>query len=184
MSALYGVLAGFQDSPSLISAAHSARSAGYRRIELYCPFPCEGLGEAAGMTRDNVALAALLGGLMGGVFGYFMQWYANLVDYPIIAAGRPYHSWPSFIVPTFELTILGAAVTGAFAMLAMNRLPQLFHPVFLVDRFRERASTDAFFLCIRSDDPTYEHSKVREFLESLQCVSLDDVPMRAPEDST
>src|SRR6185312_3530016 len=109
---LYGVIAEFKDAKDLLSAAEAARSAGYRRIDAFCPYPDERISEATGIRGDLVPLATLLGGLFGGIFGYFMQWYAHVVDYKIIVAGRPFHSWPSFIVPTFELTILCASISG------------------------------------------------------------------------
>src|SRR5207249_11990863 len=96
---IYGVMAEFDDPSVLLAAAARAREAGYRRMDAYAPFPVEGLAEALGHRKATVRLFTLLGGLAGGVGGYFMQWWALAVDYPINIRGRQLHSWPAF-VPT------------------------------------------------------------------------------------
>ncbi len=100
--------------------------------------------EALGHKWTAVPFIVLIGGICGGLGGYFMEWYSMAVDYPINIAGRPFNSWPAFIPITFELTILAAALAAIIGMLALNRLPQPHHPVFNVPGF-ERASTDRFF---------------------------------------
>jgi hypothetical protein len=107
--------------------------------------------------------------------GYFMEWYANVVSYPVNIGGRPFNSWPMFIPITFELTILCAALAGFIGMFALNKLPEPHHPVFNVPEF-ERASTDKFFLCIQSDDPKFNLETTRKFLETLKPEIISEVP--------
>lgn len=173
---LWGIAARFETGDEALRAARELRSAGYRHLEAYAPFPFDELSEAIGMKHDNVALWALLGGIIGGLGAYFMMWYANVIDYPINVGGRPYHSWPAFIPITFELTVLGSALFCAVAMLAANGLPKLFHPMFLVPEFAERGSTDAFYLAIRSEDPKFEREKLRDLFRELKAVNVVDVP--------
>lgn len=103
-----------------------------------------------------------------------MQWYANVLDYPINVAGRPLNSWPSFIPITFELTVLCASLAAAIAMLALNRLPELWHPVFFHPDFL-RASRDRFFLCIQADDPKFDSRIIRDLLLPLHPLSVEEV---------
>jgi hypothetical protein len=168
---LYGVMAEFASAEALLAAARKAREAGDARIEAYSPFPVEGLAEAIGFRRNWVPLIVLLGALAGGIGGYFMQWYSAVISYPINAGGRPLHSWPEFIPVTFELTVLVAAIAGVVAMLALNGLPKLYHPVFNVREF-DLASRNRFFLCLRSGEPKLS----REFLQSLEPLGVWDVP--------
>ena len=171
---IYGLMAEFMTPEDLLNATQKTRDAGFTRFDAFTPFPIEGLDEAVGLPRNRVGLAALIGGVVGGTVGFGMQWYACAVDYPINVAGKPYFSWPAFIPVTFELTVLFAALFGAFGMLAMNHLPEPYHPVFSVDEFR-RASKDRFFICIQASDPIFEVSRAKTFLQSLSSDVIREV---------
>jgi hypothetical protein len=139
----------------------------------YAPFPVAGLPEALG-KRNRLPLLVLIGGILGGVGAYFMEWYANAVSYPINVGGRPIHSWPAFIPITFELTVLCAGLTAFFASFALNGLPRPHHPLFGVPEF-DRASQDRFFLCIEAKDRKFHPSETRAFLETLNPLSITEV---------
>ena len=130
-SHVYGVLGEFETPEGLIHAAKAVHAAGYRRVDAYTPFPVEGLSEALGLRHNLVPSLTLLGGLLGGLGGFFFEYWASAVTYPINVGGRPLNSWPAFIPVTFELTVLGASLFSVFGMLALNKLPQPHHPVFL-----------------------------------------------------
>jgi hypothetical protein len=163
---LYGLLAEFNDAEALVEATRAAYAAGYRRMDAYSPYPIEELSEALGFHENRIPLVVLLGGLAGAVGGYGLQFYLNVIDYPLNVGERPLHSWPSFIPVTFETTILGAALAAILGMLALNGLPMPYHPVFNVQRFLE-ASRDAFFLAIEAGDPRFDRQATRAFLRSL-----------------
>jgi len=172
---LYGMMAEFDSATSLVVAAHKTYAAGYRRIDAYSPFPVEELAEAIGFHSNRVPLVTLIGGLIGGLSGYLMQWWIATVSYPVNVGGKPYHSWPAFIVVTFEMTILFAGISAVFGMLALNGLPMPHHPVFNVPRFAF-ATKDRFFLIIFSTDPKFSPGDTRGFLESLGPRSISEVP--------
>ena len=171
---LYGVMAEFDNPAALVAAARKAYEKGYRKMDAYTPFPVEGLSEAIGFHHSRISLLVLLGGIAGAVGGYFLQYYASVVSYPINVGGRPLNSWPAFIPVTFELTVLCAALSAVFGMLALNGLPMPYHPVFNVSRFAT-ASRSQFFLCIETDDPLFEIDKIRRFLKSLDPKGIYDV---------
>jgi len=167
----YGIMAEFASPQALLTAVARCREARYRDIEAYTPFPVEGLAEALGFARNRVPLLTLIGGILGGAGAYFMQWYSAVIDYPINAGGRGLHSWPAFIVPTFELAILGAALAAFFGFILLNGLPRLHHPVFNAPDF-DLASKSRFFLCIRSSDPRFDAAATERLLRELQPVRV------------
>jgi hypothetical protein len=158
----------------LLEAARRAREAGYDRMDAFTPFPVEGLAEELGFRRTAVPLVTLVGGILGAVGGYFLQVALNVLDYPINVGGRPLHSVPMFLIVTFELTILVAALFAVLGMLALNRLPMPYHPVFNVPAFA-LASTNRFFLVIESTDPRFDRGPTREFLKSVAAKEVWDV---------
>jgi Protein of unknown function (DUF3341) len=173
--AVHGVLAEFETPEKLIEAAERAYEAGYRRMDAYAPMPVEGLAEAIGFKRNKVALAVLCGGIGGVIGGYGLLYWITNIAFPLNVGGRPLHSWPSYIPITFECMILLAALTALVSMLAMNGLPQPYHPVFNVDAFA-RASRDGFFLCIEATDPHFGIAQTTQFLRDLGGSEVTLVP--------
>jgi hypothetical protein len=172
--ALFGLMAEFEEHEQLLEAARRAYADGYRSMDAYSPFPIEGLAEALGHEHTMVPLFTLAGGVLGGLGGYFMEWYSMARLYPLNVGGRPLNSWPNFIPVTFELTVLMASVSAFLSVFLLNRLPQPHHPVFNVPEF-ERASSDRFFLCIEADDPKFSVEGTRKFLESLKPCKVTEV---------
>jgi ActD protein len=172
---IYGTMAEFASANDLVHAARRTHEAGYRKLDAYSPFPVEELAEAIGFQKNYVPLVTLIGAIVGGVGGYLMQYWIAVISYPVNVGGRPYHSWPSFIIVTFEMTILFGAIAAVFGMLALNGLPMPYHPVFNVPRF-VLASKDRFFLLVYANDPKYDAKGTRQFLEGLQPRSISEVP--------
>ena len=165
-TALYGLLAEFDQAEAVVDAAHHAYAAGYRHMNAYTPFPVEGLSAALGQRPTRLPWIVLIGGLLGGATAYLTMYYASVISYPLNVGGRPLNSWPSFIPITFELTILGAAFAAFFGMLALNGLPHPHHPLFNVPAFG-LATRDRFFLCIQSRDPLFKVDETRAFLRGM-----------------
>ena len=164
--AVYGLMAEFDDPGSLVAATRRAHADGYRCMDAYSPYPIEELHEALGAHHTRLPLIVLIGGLIGCIGGYGLQYWASVIAYPLNIGGKPLHSWPAFIPVTFECTILLAALSCVLGMLALNGLPQPYHPVFNVPRFA-LASRNRFFLCIESKDPQFDVEATRRFLDSL-----------------
>jgi len=173
-SQLFGVMGEFSTPEDLLAATKKAREAGYKHVEAYTPFPVEGLSEAVGFKWTAVPLITLMGGVGGGLTGFGLQYWVAAITYPINIGGRPLNSWPAFIPVTFELTVLGASIFAVFGMLALNKLPQPYHPVFNVERFAQ-ASTDKFFLCIEARDPKFDLVETSKFLQSLHAQHVNEV---------
>ncbi len=171
---LHGLMAEFDNPTALVAATEQARLAGYRKMDAYSPIPIEELSEALGLEKTRLPKLVLLGGILGGSAGYGLQYWASTIAYPLNIGGRPMHSWPQFIPVTFELTVLGAALSCFFGMWALNKLPQPYHPVFNVPAFA-RASTDRFFLCIEAADPRFDREATETFLMGLHPLGVTEV---------
>jgi hypothetical protein len=172
----FGLLAEFVEPDELVAAAARVYEEGYRDFEAYSPMPVEGLPAAVGFPRSRLPLIVLIGGIVGCITGYAMQYYLMVVNYPVNIGGRPLNSWPQWVPVIFELTVLFAALSAVLGMLAMNGLPRPHHPLFAVPQFG-RASQDRFFLCIRRTDRLFHERTTREFLERLGAKEVTDVPL-------
>ncbi len=173
--AVYGVLAEFDKPDKLVDAATKAREAGYTRMDAFSPYPIGEVADAMGYKKSEMGPVMFIGGLLGATGGFLMQYWAGGIGYPLNIGGKPFMSWPMFIPITFELMVLTAALSGLFGLIASCGLPQLYHPLFNVPAF-SRASADRFFLCIEAVDPKFELPATRDFLASLQPLSVAEVP--------
>ncbi len=171
---IYGLLAEFETPEELLAATQRTHDAGYKSIDAFSPIPVEGLAEAIGFHGSKLSTLVLIGGILGGLTGFGMCWYANVLSFPQIIGGKPFNTWPMWIPITFELTILGAALTTVIGMFALNGLPQPYHPVFNVERFA-LATTDRFFLCIKARDKKFDLKGTKAFMESLKSHGVFEI---------
>ncbi len=174
---VYGLLAEFNTPQAMVKATIAARNAGYRRMECYTPYPVEEAATALDVHRTRVPFFTLCGGLMGVTTAFLMQTWMSAISYPVNIAGRPLFSWPAFIIPAYEWTILFAGLSAAFSMLALNGLPQPYHPLFNAPNFRVGATDDKFFLCLEATDPRFDLAETRTFLEQFSAVSVVEVDL-------
>lgn len=171
---LHGLVAEFESPDELVAASRRAVEEGYKRLDAYTPIPIEELHEALGIHHTRVPLIVLVCGIIGGLSGYGLAYWASAVAYPLNVGGRPFHSWPAFIPVTFETTVLFAAFGAVFGMLALNGLPQPYHPIFNAPRFA-LATRDRFFLCIEAADPKFDLEATRRFLQSVHPREVTEV---------
>lgn len=171
---LHGLMAEFHSPGGLVKAARAVHDAGYRRVDAYTPYPMEEVIDALHLHHTHVPKLVLGGGLFGLAAGWGLQYWASVIEYPMNIGGRPFNSWPAFVVPSFETTVLFAALAAVFGMLALNGFPQPYHPVFNVPGF-SAASRDRFFLCIEADDPKFDPATTREFLQGLGAADVQEV---------
>jgi hypothetical protein len=175
MTDLFGVIAAFDTPQAVKIAARHLRASGVRVFEAYTPYPVDGLDQVIHPgSRNFLPLLMFAGALVGAAAGYWIQYWDEAVNYPLNVGGRPYNSWPAFIVSTFELMLLIAVTAGLLGFLAKSRLPQLYHPIFEAKAF-ERASRDRFVICVEAADPTFDARSLRETFERLGARDIEEV---------
>jgi hypothetical protein len=171
---IYGLMAEFHTPGEVVEAALRVREAGYRKVDGYSPYPIEELSEALAFHHTPLPKMVLAGGIFGLLGGFALEYWCSVVSYPINVGGRPLFSWPAFLIPAYETTILCAAATAVLGMLALNGLPEPYHPVFNVPSFA-LASRDKFFICIEAIDPKFDRAETRKFLEGLGATEVSEV---------
>src|SRR5258705_1556209 len=171
---LYGVMAEFENPSDLVAASSRTYESGYRRISGYSPLQIEELSEAIGFTHTSLPLIVFIGGILGGIGGFSMQYWMEVINYPLNVGGKPFDSWPAFVPITFECTVLVAAFAAVLGMLVLNKLPQPYHPVFNAPNFA-LATRDKFFLVIEANDPKFRHDETTQFMNTLGAMGVNDV---------
>lgn len=175
VNATYGVMAEFDSAQALVDATRRTMQEGFTKVEAYTPVPIEELNDIIHKKRTILPKLSLLGGLTGMATGFALQYWASVIEYPFLVGGRPYASWPAFVIPSYELTILFSALATAGGMIALNGLPQPYHPVFNTPRF-SLASSDKFFLVVETTDAKYDSDKTPRFLQEIGAKGVYDVP--------
>lgn len=173
-SGVYGISACYGDVEKFLLALRQVMEAKYSAVETYTPFPVDETYEILKKKKPVIQWAVFIGGLLGGGGGFFMEWFANVIQYPLNIGGRPFNSWPAFIPILFEMTVLFGALFGFAAFLLSCRLPKLYHPIFRAKGF-EKVTLDSFFLCIQAKDPRFDREETKKFLQSTKADSVDEV---------
>lgn len=162
----FGILAEFDSPKSLLHAAEGVRDSGYKKFDVYTPFPIHGMDDAMGLKPSFMGWIVLLGGTTGLLVGFGLQAWVSTAAYKLVISGKPFFSYQAFIPVTFELMVLLAAFAAVFGMLFVNRLPQWYHSLLKVDDFR-KVTSHGFFLCIESSDHQYNSDEVVAFLSKI-----------------
>lgn len=182
--ALYGLLAEFDTPGELVEAARKVRDAGYTEFDCFSPFPVHGIDEAMGIKRTILPVLVFGGGFAGTIGGLLLQWWMNAYNWPWIVSGKPAWSIPANIPVGFETTILMAVLTAFFGMWILNKLPQVWHPFFRLERFG-RVTDDAFLVGIEARDPRFDAEATRKLLTDAGAIAVEPCHLEAdPERRT
>ncbi|NBT23221.1 DUF3341 domain-containing protein [bacterium] len=180
-SSLFGLGAEFSSAAALLEAAKRIHAHGFRKWDVYSPFPIHGMDHAMGFKRSRVSLFSLLGGCTGLTVAFVLIYYTSAINYPLIVQGKPYFALEPSLPIFFELTILLTAFGTVLGLLLLTLLPRLHHPVFNWDRF-QKATDDGFFLVLESTDPRFESASSRQLLEQIGGLHITEI-FQDPEET-
>lgn len=170
----YGICAEFDSAAAVLQAAEKVRDAGYRRWDVFSPFPVHGLDKVMGLGNSKVGWFSFLFGAGAFIGTMVMIWFMNDFDYPIVIGGKPMFSPPMSLVPSYILLVLFAGLGAFIGMVALNQLPRHHHPLFAKKRF-ELVSRDKFFLVIGAMDPKFSETETRKLLEEIGGTHIEMV---------
>ena len=171
---LFGLGAEFSSAGALLEAAKKVHSLGFRKWDVYSPFPIHGMDHAMGFQRSRVSLFSLIGGCTGLTVAFILIYYTSAINYPLIVQGKPYFALEPSLPIFFELTILLTAFGTVLGLLLLTLLPRLHHPVFNWDRF-QRATDDGFFLVLESTDPRFDTASSRQLLQGIGGLHITEI---------
>ncbi len=160
----YGAVAEFETAADIYKAAETVTDAGYTRVDAHTPFPIHGLDKALKQGPSHLGWIVAACGLTGIGLAQLMMWWMNAVDYPMIVGGKQAYDWGTTIPVTFEVMVLLSAFGAVFGMLAINKLPRLYHPIFKHSTIH-RVCDDRFFLSVEASDPKFDQSQTVAFLQ-------------------
>jgi hypothetical protein len=168
------LLAEFSDSDTLRVTAREARTAGFKPLDAFTPYPVEGLIEELTPQASHVRVAMFIGGIAIAALAYGVEWYSAVIDYPINSGGRPLNSWPAFLLFPFAIGIFAAAVAGLITFFVQTGLPRLHSPLFEIDGL-SRTTQDAFLLAIAAPEPDNDRQRARDLLRGAGAISIWEV---------
>jgi hypothetical protein len=170
----YGIMAEFDNTADVLHAAQKVCAAGFRKWDVFTPFPIHGMDKAMGIKNSKVGWFAFIGGVTGYTSGMLMIWWMNAVDYKILVGGKPMFSPFAAFPVSYELTILFGAFGAILGMFFLNRMPKLHHPLLKNKRFA-LATHDRFFVVIETADPKYSPTETRKLLEAAGSAHISMV---------
>jgi len=168
---LYGVMGEFHSSDELVTAIEKCGGR-YTKLDAYTPIH---RGSVGGDRPPQVAgaLIVLIGGIIGGLGGFFLQYWVSVIEYPLnIAAGPSILGRRSFRSPSSAPSSARCSPPwpASSSSMAAPALPSRFN----VRRFAF-ASRDRYFLCIESKDPRFDRNRLHELLLSVNAMEANDV---------
>lgn len=171
MSAAQQVAALVRDPHDFLAACRKARDKGFKGLDAYCPYPVHGFDEALGLKRSFIGRPVLAMLILGAVAGFMLQWFTMKADWPINLGGKPFNSWPQFVVITFEMGILaGALVNMGLAFFTADLGPRL-----RTELFRDDLTDDTFALIVAPSDENGSLAEIRAFFDGIDEIEETEI---------
>jgi len=166
------VLAEFENPAQLLHAAEKLKDAGYKKFDCHSPFPIHGMDDAMGMKRSPLGWIVGTVAFIALISGFALEWWTSTIDYPLVISGKPFFSYQAYGPVAFAIMVLSSAFAALLGMMALNKLPMWYHQIFDSGK-TEKITNDSFVVSIDTDDPNFDQTKTKSFLEDIGGKNLE-----------
>jgi hypothetical protein len=119
-----GVLGRFREVDATVAAIKALKRQPSTGVTVYSPAPDHSIADAIDAPVSVVRRYALIGGLCGMTFGYWIPIYISKW-WPLVVGGKPVPSWIPYTIISFELMVLIGALSTVAGLFINARLPDL-----------------------------------------------------------
>lgn len=136
----------FDDEGKFIAGIQNLQEEKFVIHDVFTPYPVHEVFHLL-KRRSRLPTAAYFFGLFGILATLAFLYYTSVIDWPVVYGGKPFNSFPSFIVVTivvtiFTVTIASLALFSARSKLFPGRDNTIFDP---------RATDDKFIIVVEID---------------------------------
>ncbi len=162
------IVAVYDDEDTLIEGLRSINNKSIKVKEVYTPYPVHEVFEILKM-RSKFTWAAFLYGFLGAAGVLAFLYYTAVIDWPLNYGGKPFNTFPSFIIITLIFTIL---IVTIMSLLTFSVRAQIFP--WKTERIIDiRATDDKFVVLIdKRLNPENDMAEIEALLRSTRATEV------------
>jgi hypothetical protein len=162
----------FDEEEKFLSSIRSLQDQKIPIYDVFTPYPVHEVFHLL-KRKSKLPTAAYFFGLFGIVATLAFLYYTSVIDWPVVYGGKPFNSFPSFIVVTIVITILTVTIASLALFSARSKLlPGRENTIFDI-----RATDDKFVLVIETDDsvasPSERAGKIMEEQGAVEIIEKE-----------
>lgn len=160
----------FEEEEKFLSSIKSLQEQKLLIYDVFTPYPVHEVFHLL-KRKSKLPTAAYFFGLFGIIATLAFLYYTSVLDWPVVYGGKPFNSFPSFIVVTIILTILIVTIASLALFSARSKLfPGRENTI-----FDHRATDDKFVIVIETDsiDNTMGE-RAGKLMEELGAIEIID----------
>jgi hypothetical protein len=137
----------FDDEEKFLSSIRALKEQKFQIHDVFTPYPIHEVFQLL-KRKSRLPTAAYFFGLFAIIATLGFLYYTSVIDWPIVYGGKPFNSFPSFIVVTIILTILTVTILSLALFSARSKLfPGRENTI-----FDHRATNDKFVIVVDSNE--------------------------------
>ena len=157
----------FEDEEKLVDAVQRVKSKGISIEEVYTPYPVFEVLDVVG-KKSRIRKVAYFYGLFAALGILSFLYYTSVISWPINYGGKPFNSFPSFIIITLVLTIFSFTVLSLFTFSVGAKL----FPGQKAVVADYRATDNLFVMVVQNDKENY--NEVNSILKEAGAIEIKE----------